>query len=200
MTEQRQERADAARNRRAVLRAAERLVAEYGGDHVSLDRVAAEAGVGKGTVFRRFGSRTGLLRALLEERSLALREAITDGPAPLGPGAPARERLTAFLDGLCGIAEDNAALLTAHEQACADAKYTEPSYLFWHEHIASLVAQERPDLDAGFLAHALLALFDGELVRRTTSPEEPRRFTRSVTELAAALLDAPPAPPPPPAP
>ncbi|MFF4414954.1 TetR/AcrR family transcriptional regulator [Streptosporangium sp. NPDC001559] len=197
MTEQRQERADAARNRRAVLRAAERLVAEHGGDHVSLDRVAAEAGVGKGTVFRRFGSRTGLLRALLEERSRALREAIVDGPPPLGPGAPARERLTAFLDGLCGIAEANAALLTAHEQACADAKYTEPSYLFWHGHIASLVAEERPGLDADFadfLAHALLALFDGELVRRTSSPEEPRRFTRSVTELAVALLDAPAAP------
>ncbi|GAA3133867.1 TetR/AcrR family transcriptional regulator [Streptosporangium carneum] len=197
MAGQHQERADAARNRHAVLRAAERLVAEHGSDHVSLDRVAAAAGVGKGTVFRRFGSRTGLMRALLEERSLALREAVAGGRPPLGPGAPARERLTAFLDGLGEIAEGNAALLTAHEQACADDKYTEPSYLFWHRHIASLVAEERADLDADFLAHALLALFDGELVRRTTRPDDPRRFTRSIQETATALLTAPPVSRPP---
>ncbi|MEV4890978.1 helix-turn-helix domain-containing protein, partial [Nonomuraea sp. NPDC055795] len=92
------ERADAARNRQAVLRATEQLLAEGGGDHVSLDRVAALAGVGKGTVFRRFGNRAGLLQALLEERSRELREAVVTGPPPLGPvvrhaaGAGARHR------------------------------------------------------------------------------------------------------------
>ena len=39
-------RADGARNRRAVRDATERLLAEGGGDHVSLDRVAVLAGVG----------------------------------------------------------------------------------------------------------------------------------------------------------
>jgi AcrR family transcriptional regulator len=191
MPEQRAERADAARNRRAVLRATEQLLIEGGGDHVSLDRVAALAGVGKGTVFRRFGSRAGLLQALLEERSRELREAVVDGPAPLGPGAPARERLHAFLDGLGQIAERNAVLLSAHEQACAEDKYADPSYRFWHGHLCSLIAAERPDLDADFLAHALLATFDGDLIRHLTRPGEPRRFTRSVQSMAAALLDRP---------
>lgn len=185
----RAERADAARNREAVLRATERLLAEGGGDHVSLDRVAALAGVGKGTVFRRFGSRAGLLQALLEERSRELREAIADGPPPLGPGAPARERLHAFLDGLGAIAEGNAVLLAAHEQACAPDKYADPGYRRWHRHLGSLFAAERPDLDADFLAHALLAVFDGDLVRHLTTPGDPRRFTRSVQDLATALLD-----------
>ncbi|WP_433345223.1 TetR/AcrR family transcriptional regulator [Microtetraspora malaysiensis] len=183
------ERADAARNRRAVLRATEQLLAEGGGDHVSLDRVAALAGVGKGTVFRRFGSRAGLLQALLEERSRELREAVTDGPPPLGPGAPARERLLAFLDGLGAIAERNALLLSAHEQACAEDKYDDPSYRLWHRHLCALIAEARPGLDADFVAHALLAVFDGDLIRHLTPRDDPRRFTRSVQRMAMSLID-----------
>ena len=183
------ERADAARNRRVVLHATEQLLAEGGGDHVSLDRVAALAGVGKGTVFRRFGSRAGLLKALLEERSRELRDAVTNGPPPLGPGAPARERLLAFLDGLGAIAEDNATLLSAHERACAKDKYGDPSYQFWHRHLSALFADERPDLDADFLAHALLAVFDGDLIRHLTPADDPRRFVRSLRQMALALLD-----------
>lgn len=180
-----------ARNRRAVLRATEQLLAEGGGDHISLDRVAALAGVGKGTVFRRFGSRAGLLQALLEERSRELREAVRTGPPPLGPGAPARERLTAFLDALGAIAEGNAVLLSAHEQACAEDKFDDPSYRFWHRHLSELYAAEHPGRDTDFLAHALLATFDGELVRHVTTRRDPRRFTRSVQALALALLDSP---------
>ncbi|RKN43827.1 TetR/AcrR family transcriptional regulator [Streptomyces hoynatensis] len=185
------ERADAARNRRAVLEATERLLAEGGGDHVSLDRVAALAGVGKGTVFRRFGSRAGLLQALLEERSAALRRAVSEGPPPLGPGAPARERLLAFLDGLGAIAEGNAVLLAAHEQACAEDKFADPSYRFWQGHLRALLAEARPDLDADFLAHAVLAVFDGELVRAVTREGGPRHFTRSVQRMALALCERP---------
>ncbi|GAB2926380.1 TetR/AcrR family transcriptional regulator [Nonomuraea fastidiosa] len=184
----RTERADAARNRRAVLDATERLLAEGGGDHVSLDRVAALAGVGKGTVFRRFGSRAGLLQALLEERSRELKEAIMTGPPPLGPGVPARERLTAFLDALGAIAEGNAVLLSAHEQACAEDKYADPSYRFWHRHLSELLAEARPGLDTEFAAHAVLAVFDGDLIRHVTPPGDPRYFTRSVQRMVAVLL------------
>lgn len=188
MAQQRAERADAVRNRRAVLHAAEQLLAEDGGEHVSLDRVAALAEVGKGTVFRRFGNRAGLLHALLEERSRELRDAITNGPPPLGPGAPIRERLLAFLDGLGAIAEGNAVLLSAHEQACAEDKYDDPSYQFWHRHLSALFAEARPDLDADFLAHAILATFDGDLIRHVTPTDDNRRFTRSIQQMATALL------------
>ncbi|MFI6519140.1 TetR/AcrR family transcriptional regulator [Spirillospora sp. NPDC050679] len=189
MAERRGERADALRNRGAVLRAAEQLLAEGGGEHVSLDRVAAMAGVGKGTVYRRFGSRAGLLQALLEERSQELRDAIVQGPPPLGPGAPAHERLLAFLDRLGAIAEGNALLLSAHEQACAEDKYEDPSYRSWHRHLSDLLAEAGgARLDADFAAHALLAVFDGALVRHMTPPDDPRRFTRSVQRMAMALL------------
>src|SRR3954467_7198654 len=90
------ERADAVRNRRRILTAAERLFAERGVDCVSMEAIAAEAEVGKGTLFRRFGDRSSLLRALLQEREARYRGASIRGPAPLGPGAPPVERVVAF--------------------------------------------------------------------------------------------------------
>ncbi len=60
-------RADAARNRELVLAAAERLLAARGVD-VSMQEIAAEAGVGVGTVFRRFPTKDDLVVAVLLER------------------------------------------------------------------------------------------------------------------------------------
>jgi AcrR family transcriptional regulator len=61
------ERADAARNRRKVLAAAGELFAARGVAGVSMDDVAAAAGVGKGTLYRRFGDKSGMAAALLDE-------------------------------------------------------------------------------------------------------------------------------------
>src|ERR1700740_122094 len=55
------ERGDAARNRALLVDAARRLVATRGPETVTMDEIAASAGVGKGTLFRRFGSRAGLM-------------------------------------------------------------------------------------------------------------------------------------------
>ncbi|MGW4278147.1 TetR/AcrR family transcriptional regulator, partial [Streptomyces seoulensis] len=88
-------RADAARNRARLLDAAARLVAEHGAAAVTMEAVAAAAQVGKGTVFRRFGDRTGLLTALLDHSEKKFQASFLSGPPPLGPGAPAVERLRA---------------------------------------------------------------------------------------------------------
>ncbi|WTW98143.1 TetR/AcrR family transcriptional regulator [Streptomycetaceae bacterium NBC_01309] len=181
------ERADAARNRQAILRATEELLDADGPEHLSLDRVAAAAGVGKGTVFRRFGSRSGLFRELLADRALRIREAIENGAPPLGPGAPAAERLAAFLDELALLAARNIALIAAHEAACAADKHMDPTYRRWHEHVTDLVAELRPNDDAQFLAHVLLGAFDGELVRETVRAGGTERLRASVRELAATV-------------
>lgn len=52
-----------------------------------MEQIAAAAGVGKGTVFHRFGSRMNLMHALMVERARALEDAVTAGPPPLGEGA-----------------------------------------------------------------------------------------------------------------
>jgi len=90
------ERRDAARNRLALLEAAQRLVDECGVEHVTMDAVAHAAGVGKGTVFRRFESREGLMGALLNHSETEWQAAVLSGPPPLGPGAQPLDRLTAY--------------------------------------------------------------------------------------------------------
>ncbi|WP_329130215.1 TetR/AcrR family transcriptional regulator [Streptomyces sp. NBC_01476] len=185
----RHERADAARNRRAVLAAAERLLSQSGRPHVTLDQVAVAAGVGKGTVFRRFGSRTGLFTALLEERAAEMTESVRAGAPPLGPGAPPAERLRAFLEALAELAVRNVALLAAHEQACTTGKFHDPTYVCWHSHVTGLLTlthPEDPGFDAAATAHILLAAFDGDLVQLLAPDGDPRRLAAAVGALAAA--------------
>ena len=90
------ERADAARNRQLLLSAAKSLIDDHGAAAVTMDAVARAAGVGKGTVFRRFGNRTGLMMALLDHSEQALQRGFLGGPPPLGPGAPPLDRLIAY--------------------------------------------------------------------------------------------------------
>src|SRR4051794_1619807 len=105
------ERADAARNRQRILGAAERLIARHGVACVSMDAIAAEAEVGKGTLFRRFGDRASLMRALLDERESAFQESLIRGEPPLGPGAPPAERIIAFGCALLDMIELHGALI-----------------------------------------------------------------------------------------
>lgn len=90
------ERRDAARNRTALLEAAQALIEHCGTDGVTMEAVARAAGVGKGTVFRRFVSREGLMAALLDHSETEWQAAVMSGPPPLGPGAEPWERLIAF--------------------------------------------------------------------------------------------------------
>lgn len=89
-------RSDAARNRERVLAAARRIVARDGACGLTMDAVAEEAGVGKGTVFRRFGDRASLMHALIDEDERRFQDAVFAGPPPLGPGAPPAVRLLAY--------------------------------------------------------------------------------------------------------
>lgn len=60
-------RADAARNRARILQAASEVFAARG-LQVTLDDIARHAGLGTGTVYRRFGDRETLVEALFEDR------------------------------------------------------------------------------------------------------------------------------------
>lgn len=188
------ERADAARNRRAILAAAEDLLRRHEPGQVTIDQVAAAAGVSKATVFHRFASRTGLMRALMEERAQALHEAVTSGPPPLGPGGPPGERLAAFLDAVIDLASRNVGLLTAHEHALATrkdtaaARETNPVYLFWHNHASTLIAQAGPGLDADLLAHILLGSLHTDAVARLIRDGQAERVQACMHILTATLL------------
>jgi AcrR family transcriptional regulator len=92
----RAERADAARNRLHLLATAREMLAEQGAEALTMDGLAERAGLGKGTVFRRFGTRAGIFQALLDDDERAFQERVLSGPPPLGPGAAPLDRLIAY--------------------------------------------------------------------------------------------------------
>jgi AcrR family transcriptional regulator len=160
----RHERADAARNRLAILQAAERLVARRGPDCVTMDEVACAAGVGKGTLFRHFGDRCGLMRALLDERERTFQEDFIRGPAPLGPRAPARERLVAFGERLLDHIELQGDLLAAAEHGAPGERLRHSVYGAYRAHLAALLHDPDSARDAGYTADVLLGALATELV------------------------------------
>jgi AcrR family transcriptional regulator len=157
-------RADAVRNREAILCTARRLFAEQGVECVSMDAIAAAAGVGKGTLFRRFGDRASLIRALLEESEINLQESFIRGEPPIGPGAPPADRLVAFghalLDQLAAVGP----LLLASETGSPGRRFNHAVYAAYRSHVRTLVRAGAPELDADYTADALLAPLSAELV------------------------------------
>jgi len=79
-------RADAARNRQRILKAARELFAEQG-LNVPIEQIAARAGVGIGTLYRRFPSREDLVAASFEEKMRGYLDAIDRGLADPDPWA-----------------------------------------------------------------------------------------------------------------
>jgi AcrR family transcriptional regulator len=158
------ERSDAARNRKLILAAARRLFDEEGPAAVSMDRVAEEAGVGKGTLYRRFGDRAGLALALLDAREREFQEQVIRGPAPLGPGAPPAERIVAFGHAWLDVLDSHGDVVLAAESGPVGARFRGSVYASHRTHLELLIAEADPDADAGYLADALLAALDSQLV------------------------------------
>lgn len=157
-----QERGDALRNRALLLDAARRLVAERGADAVTMDDVAAAAGVGKGTLFRRFGSRAGLMMVLLDEDERASQEAFLFGPPPLGPDAPPWDRLVAFGRERMRFAHTHHALLSAANRD-PRTRYGPPAAVL-RRHVRVLLASAETSGDLVVQADTLLALLDTDYV------------------------------------
>src|SRR3978361_583921 len=130
------ERGDAGRQRALLLAAARQLIAEHGSEAVTMDDVAAAAGVGKGTLFRRFGSRAGLMIVLLAEDEKIEQQAFMFGPAPLGPGAPPLERLLAYGRERLRFTWDHRALLSDAGRD-PQTQFNTPSTLH-HTHVRML--------------------------------------------------------------
>lgn len=161
-------RADAARNRTRLLEAAAQLMAGCGAAQLTMDAVAAAAGVGKGTVFRRFGDRTGLLVALLDHSEQQLQAAFLSGPAPLGPDAPPLERLHAFGPALIRHERDHHELILS-SRTDPLRTYAVPANRLRVTHVTMLLRQAGVAGDAELLAHALLGSIDSVLVHHLTA-------------------------------
>ncbi|WP_030796609.1 TetR/AcrR family transcriptional regulator [Streptomyces sp. NRRL S-337] len=193
---ERKPRKDAARNRKAVLEAADALFARAERpEDLTMADIAAAAGVGKGTLFRAFGDRAGLLRALYEARLEPVREAAEAGPPPLGPATSPQERVPALLDAILCFKLDNRRLALALEESGSNSLYQAEHYERWHGLLRSMLEQIPGLDDAAFTAHALLAATRADLVERLADQEgTPReRLRDQLAGFATRVVSSDPA-------
>lgn len=174
MLGERRERADAAANRCRILNAARQILAEQGADALTMQAVATAAGVGKGTVFHRFGDRDGLTGALVDEWMRDFQDEFLHGPPPLGPGAPPPERLEAFMVEFVARQVQHIELALAAERRAGDA--VPGAYGTILIHVAHFISEIDPDLDADVLA--------GYLIGATAAPTLRHIQGRGATDLA----------------
>ena len=163
------ERRDAARNREALLAAADALIAECGVEAVTMDAVASRAGVGKGTLFRRFESREGLMAAVLNRSETAFQAAIISGPPPLGPGAEPMDRLLALGHTRIELNLLHRRLINAAGRAGARS-YAAVSFTAMH--LRYLLAELEVRGDLPFLTTALLAPLEVPVLEQQVEIEE----------------------------
>ncbi|MFE5806982.1 TetR/AcrR family transcriptional regulator [Streptomyces sp. NPDC056491] len=193
MTADRKPRKDAVRNRAAVFAAADTLFADCGSpEDVTMADIAAAAGVGKATLFRAFGDRTGLIRELYEARLEPIREAVEAGPPPLGPRTPAHLRVPALLDAVLCFKLDNRHLAMALESGGADSPYRTEHYDRWHTLLRDLLRSVPGPDDDDFTAHALLAATRADLIAYLAGEKEvPREELRArLASFTTAVLDS----------
>ena len=185
----RPQRSDAARNRAAVLAAADELFATAAAPaRVSMDDVAAGAGVGKGTLFRAFGSRAGLIQALWALRTEPLRRAIESGPPPLGPGTDPSQRVAAILDAILVVKLDNRHLTLALEERSGSASlYEQPQYQLVHRLLSDLLRDVGRGKESELLAHLLLAAVRADLLDHLAGSRGSSR--RQLRAGVAAVVD-----------
>jgi AcrR family transcriptional regulator len=186
----RAERADAARNRRQLLATAREIIAGPGADTLTMDGLAERAGLGKGTVFRRFGTRAGIFQALLDDDERDFQQRVLSGPPPLGPGAPPLDRLMAYgrarIDFLIEHREIARAALDGRETVPAGSQ-TPMS----RAHIRFLLGEIRLGVaDLDILAVQLTAALDGPLLLylsaatlTATAPQVSERLGRGWEDL-----------------
>ena len=177
------ERADAARNRLHLLATAREMLAEHGADRLTMDALAERAGLGKGTVFRRFGTRAGIFQALLDDDESEFQQQVLSGPPPLGPGAAPLQRLIAY-------GRARACFLTSHREvarACLDGSQSVPTGRrtpMSQVHIRMLLARLNLDgLDLDMLTVQLGAALDGPVLLYLSSDE----LTGAPDELAERI-------------
>jgi len=105
-----------------ILPGARRAIELHGWQEATLERIAAEAGTSRMTLHRRGVTRDGILSALAASLEEQYRTAMW--PALTAPG-DARARLAQALEALCGVVEDNLALVTALGDRPRDAIFHE---------------------------------------------------------------------------
>jgi AcrR family transcriptional regulator len=168
---ERAERRDAVESRRRILQEARRLFEEMGVGAVSMHAIAHAAGVGQGTLYRRYANKGELCFDLIKESAGDLQagvEAYLQQSADL----PALTRLDGVLERLVAYTEEKLPMMGAIRDAyCGDNRvmqFANPFYRWIHGCIAGLYTEAEAmgdiaPLDPAFTADALLGVLSPQV-------------------------------------
>jgi AcrR family transcriptional regulator len=183
----RAERADAVRNRERLLAVAREMIAEDGVASMTMDGLAERAGLGKGTVFRRFKTRAGIFAALIDDDESAFQQAVLGGPPPLGPGADAVTRLIAFGRARIEFLFDHHAMVRAAVESARRGPVGATTLSGLHIRVLLVQAQREGLLgaaDPDSLAIQLTAALEGPLLLYLATDDDAGRALPRRTSLA----------------
>jgi AcrR family transcriptional regulator len=169
-----------------VLEAAARLFAERGGRDVTMESVAAAAGVGKGTLYRRYPDVASIAAALLDEHERVLQERLLRGPPPLGPGAPPGERLAAFYRAMVRLLERHGHLALAGETG--DRRYETGAYAAWALHMRALLDEAGLGSHRALVDALLAPLAPDVFAHQRATGVSARRIADDLSLLARRVL------------
>ena len=194
----RRERRDAIENRRRVLATARTLIAERGVDAVSMHDIARFAGIGQGTLYRRYPHKGALCHALLEDSMMALYQDVSAHLQARPAGESVLAQIAYLLTRLLAFTEANAPLLSAmQDAACGERRtdtYHHPMRVWLHQTLVVLLARaaaegETPALDVECVADILLALCDPDLFlyQRTERGFSRERIASTLRQIVGGL-------------
>ncbi|WP_082473967.1 TetR/AcrR family transcriptional regulator [Curtobacterium sp. Leaf261] len=176
-------RADAARNRELVLQTARRLFAERGLG-VTLNDIAHEAGVGVGTVYRRFPDKDAIIEALHEAKFASLVE-LAERAAAM---ESARDGLRAYVMGTLELRASDRALAQVIVHAVPASDTVRRSRVLLDALVTAIVERARVDgvMRQGFEARdvPMLVLMVGTVADRTKGcgPDVWRRYAQILVD------------------
>lgn len=195
-TPHRAERRDAAEHRRQIVECARALFQQRGVEAVSMHQIARAAGVGQGTLYRRYPDKGALCGDLLRERwhsfQTEIEACVQDGAAPV------LERLERTLAGAVNFIEENTPLLAAiHEAGLANhsRERNNPIYSWMHASFVRLLeegmaAGELAVVDAAFTADSILATLEPDfyLFQRECRGYTPEQILDGTSRLILRAL------------
>ena len=186
----RPERRDAAENRQRILETARQLFAESGVENVTMHQIAKAAGIGQGTLYRRYINKGDLCFALLRASFAEMRDEVDQSLAKTVDSQSRLAQLDDLLRRLVNFIESQIPLIGVMEAADGAKRkspFRNPLYEWAHQTVSRLLQEaiaqaEILPLDPIYTADALLAALNAEmyLFQRTDRGFTPEQILQGI--------------------
>jgi AcrR family transcriptional regulator len=198
----RPERSDAAENRRRILKVAEHLFNERGVDAVNMQEIAKAAGVGQGTLYRRFANKGQLCLGMLDTQMVDFQnDVLAKLRAMTVAGDRRQAQIEWFLDALVHFNQRHAPLLCAALRDIANpfpggmGPQSRSSPFAWIRmtvtgllHSGVSTQEFAVDLDVPVIADALLGVLQPQVFNAMRADFSLERISAGLIRLLRGLL------------